>query len=389
MAIRAEEFLQPARARGFDFWAGVPCSYLKPFINYIIDAEGLTYVSSANEGDALATATGAALAGRRAVVMMQNSGLGNAISPLTSLNWVFRIPVLLIVTLRGDPEFRDEPQHELMGQVTTALLDTIGVPWQWFPDDSGALEAALSDAIRHMDSTGRPYAFIMRKGTVEPYRLRSGPGPTAAETRHVGGPADPHAPRLSRQQVLRQIIADTVPDGSVVVASTGFNGRELFALADRANHLYVVGSMGCASSLGLGLSMARPDLRVVVADGDGAALMRMGNLATIGAYGGPGLRHILLDNGLHESTGGQATVSPGMRFAEVAAACGYRTAGSGATEADISAFLAGDDGPGFLHVLTASGTPPDLPRPDVSPPAVKHRLMRHLGVTRPWSSAGA
>jgi phosphonopyruvate decarboxylase len=388
MAIQAEEFLQPARELGFDFWAGVPCSYLKPFINYIIDAQDLTYVSSANEGDALATATGAALAGHRSVVMMQNSGLGNAVSPLTSLNWVFRIPALLIVTLRGDPEYRDEPQHELMGQVTADLLDTIRVPWQWFPGNRAEVSAALATATRHMDTTGRPFAFIMRKGTVAAYQLRSSPHRVPPDRCQMRDPLTPDAPLLSRRQVLRQIIADTPPEQSVVIASTGFNGRELFALADRPNHLYVVGSMGCASSLGLGLSMARPDLQVIVADGDGAALMRMGNLATIGAYGGRRFKHILLDNGLHESTGGQATVSPGVRFTDAAAACGYRCAATGTTAADISAFLADGDGPGFLHVRTAGGTPANLPRPDVAPPTVKHRLMRHLGVDRPWASAG-
>jgi phosphonopyruvate decarboxylase len=109
----------------------------------------------------------------------------------------------------------------------------------------------------------------------------------------------------------------------VVIATTGYIGRELAALADRANQLYMVGSMGCASSLALGVALARPDLRVVAVDGDGAALMRMGNFATLGAYAGENLVHVVLDNGMHESTGGQPTVSRAISFAGVAAACGY------------------------------------------------------------------
>src|SRR5210317_2586808 len=101
--IEARQFVEPAKQLGFDFWAGVPCSFLTPFINYTISDSGLDYISSANEGDAVAVATGAVLGGRRSVAMMQNSGLGNAVSPLTSLNHVFRVPVLLIVTLRGNP----------------------------------------------------------------------------------------------------------------------------------------------------------------------------------------------------------------------------------------------------------------------------------------------
>ncbi len=99
--IEAQDFVEAARSRGIEWYAGVPCSFLTPFINYVINDEGLTYISSANEGDAVATAAGAAIGGRRAAVMIQNSGLGNAVSPLTSLTYVFRIPLLL--THRGAP----------------------------------------------------------------------------------------------------------------------------------------------------------------------------------------------------------------------------------------------------------------------------------------------
>jgi sulfopyruvate decarboxylase TPP-binding subunit len=88
---------------------------------------------AANEGDAVAIGAGAALGGEPTVVMMQNSGLGNAVSPLTSLTWVFRIPVLLIITQRGAPGLSDEPQHELMGSITGAMLDAMQIPWETFP----------------------------------------------------------------------------------------------------------------------------------------------------------------------------------------------------------------------------------------------------------------
>src|SRR5210317_2179004 len=119
---KASDFINPAKEFGFNSCAGVPCSFLAPFINSVIDDPDMSYISAANEGDAVAAATGAALAGRRAVALMQNSGLGNAVSPLSSLNWVFRIPVLLIITLRGEPGLPDEPQHELMGQITGKIL---------------------------------------------------------------------------------------------------------------------------------------------------------------------------------------------------------------------------------------------------------------------------
>ena len=116
--IEAGTFIEAARTRGFRRYVGVPCSFLTPFINYVINDETLAYLSAANEGDAVAIGAGAALGGQPAVVLMQNSGLGNAVSPLTSLTWVFRIPVLLIITHRGAPGLSDEPQHELMGSIT-------------------------------------------------------------------------------------------------------------------------------------------------------------------------------------------------------------------------------------------------------------------------------
>src|SRR5690606_31225718 len=146
-------------------WAGVPCSFLTPFINRVIDDPEMSYISSANEGDAVATASGSALGAQPAVAMMQNSGLGNAISPLSSLNWVFRIPILLIITLRGEPGLQDEPQHELMCQITGELLDRLQIPWAYFPRNADDVAGMLEAARWQMERTARPYAFIMRKGS--------------------------------------------------------------------------------------------------------------------------------------------------------------------------------------------------------------------------------
>ena len=384
--IQAADFIEPAKALGFRTWAGVPCSFLTPFINSVIDDPEMQYVSAANEGDAVAIASGAALAGQRTVAMMQNSGLGNAVSPLSSLNWVFRIPVLLIVTLRGEPGLTDEPQHELMGQITGRLLDELQIPWDWFPRNADAVEGALTVATGSMERSGLPYAFIMRKGTVDKAELRSSWQASSQPAPIDAGELRSGEPQLSRRDALAAVVEACGEDDSVVIGTTGYTGRELFALADRPNQLYMVGSMGCASSFGLGLALALPERRVLVADGDGAALMRMGNFATVGAYGGANFRHLLLDNGAHESTGGQATVSPAISFAGVGRACGYRAAEAGVTANDLQRFLACDDGPALLHLGIRRGVPDGLPRPDVSPRQVRERLMRHLGIDVPWLS---
>ena len=387
--IEASEFVGPARRLGFDFWAGVPCSFLTPFINYTIGDTGLTYISSANEGDAVAAATGAALGGHRSVAMMQNSGLGNAVSPLTSLNHVFRIPILLIVTLRGEPGRPDEPQHELMGQITTDILDTMRIPWSWFPDHAQQVESTLQTAVSHMDASGRPFALIMKKGMVAPYPLGQVAGGAKPEPGNRLGTRKNLSELPSRYDVLEQLITATDTSETVLIASTGFNGRELYAIADRPNQLYMVGSMGCAASLGLGLSLVRPDKKIIVIDGDGAVLMRMGNMATVGAYGGANFYHLLLDNHVHESTGGQATISSTIDFQALAAACAYRSVYRGADGApDFAGFLQ-SKAPAFLHVETSRGVPEGLPRPSIRPADVARRLMRHLDVSAAWVNPAA
>ena len=388
--IHARDFVEAARERGFEWYAGVPCSYLTPFINYVLQDPSLHYLSMANEGDAIALIAGTALGSsagvrqRRGVTMMQNSGLGNAVSPLTSLTWVFRLPQLLIITWRGQPGSADEPQHALMGAITPTLLETIEIPWELFPGETAAIGPALDRALAHMDETGRPYALIMPKATVQPYPLETSAHPRSRRVPRPASmaepPPSPTEKRPSREEALREIVRRTPQATTVVLASTGFCGRELYAIDDRPNQFYMVGSMGCALPLALGLALARPDLTVVALDGDGAALMRMGAFATAGAYGPANLCHLLLDNGVHDSTGGQATVSPGVFFADIAAACGYASSLETEDVGQISDWLDAPqlDGPRFARLLTRPGSRHDLPRPAIAPVEVKDRLMQHL-----------
>ncbi|KAF1015382.1 MAG: phosphonopyruvate decarboxylase [Burkholderia sp.] len=378
--IEAAQFVEAARERGFDWYAGVPCSYLTPFINYILQDPTLHYVSAANEGDAVALVAGATLGGRRGIAMMQNSGLGNAVSPLTSLTWTFKLPQLLIVTWRGKPGEHDEPQHALMGPITTRMLEIMEIPWELFPTEANQIAPALDRAIHHMDETGWPYALVMQKGSMTSYPLKDTPIPAPrAQARTLVSARSAFAKRPTRQQALAALIKRTPLDATVVLASTGFCARELYALEDRANQLYMVGSMGCVTPLALGLALARPDLTVVAVDGDGAALMRMGAFATLGAYGSSNLVHLLLDNGAHESTGGQPTVSPCVSFTRVAAACGYASAREGEDLGVIDTlFTESVDGARFASLSISTGVPDGLPRPTVTPVEVKERLMRHI-----------
>ena len=380
--IEAGKFIHAAGRHGFGLYTGVPCSYLTPFINYTIQSPGLRYVGAAQEGEAVAIAAGATLGGLPSVVMFQNSGLGNAVNPLTSLAYTFRIPVLVIVTWRGEPGgATDEPQHELMGGITSKLLELMEIPWTFFPTEEAAIEPVLDKAMVHLKTAQRPCALIMRTGSVAPVKLTGKP----PEPSHRQEPSVPRAPsaKMQRHRMLAAIQA-AVAGKDIIVATTGFTGRELYALDDLPNQLYMVGSMGCAATLGLGLAIAQPARRVIVIDGDGAALMHLGGLATLGAERPRNLVHILLDNHQHESTGGQATVSAGVDFCAIAAGAGYPQVSVTADSAALGAMLA-DRTPGlrFIHVPTLPGVMPDLPRPAMPPAEVAARFRTWLATATP------
>lgn len=373
--IVADDFLIPARARGYDFYTGVPCSFLKPIINAVIS--DLDHVGATSEGEAVAIAAGAWLAGRKTVVMCQNSGLGNAVNPLTSLNRPFRIPTLIIVTWRGQPGLNDAPQHLFMGEITEKLLDTLEVPHRLFPREAEAVEAALDEAEKMMGESSLPFAFIMEKSSVRDTALDQPEMPL--RPRGELNDLRENGNRPSRAAVLERLLAIS-PGRAAVIVTTGKCGRELFTLGDRKQHFYQVGSMGCASAMGLGvaLNVSRP---VVVLDGDGAALMKLGTLATIGTYAPGNLIHVLLDNGVHDSTGGQATVSVNVDFAAVALACGYAAAASCDSLGGFERAYAGalkSEGPSLIHMRIRPGSMKPLGRPTVPPHEVARRFRAFL-----------
>jgi phosphonopyruvate decarboxylase len=363
--LDTSRFGETLKRMGFDFYSGVPCSFLKDLINYSINE--CEYVMAANEGDAVAICAGAYLGGRRPVALMQNSGLGNAVSPLTSLNAVFRIPVLGFVSLRGAAGMADEPQHELMGVITDAMLETMRVDYAVLSADPEEAEGQLAkadDCIRDCKS----YFFIVKKSTFSPVSLRD----------------DRKAPErrdLPRRFEMIQRVKAGAGKGCLFLATTGFTGRELYTLGDEPNNLYMAGSLGCVSSMGLGLSLTRPDKRVIVLDGDGSLLMRAGSLGVNAWYKPPGMLHILLDNRSHESTGGQFTVSPGIDYPLLARAFGYPEVFQINTPEELEKLTEDwvrTGGLRFAHVPIAAGTLDDLGRPGIKPYEAAERFMQFI-----------
>ncbi len=376
---------------GFNFYSGVPCSFLKALFNYSINKG--RFVMAANEGDAAAICSGAFLGGKKPVLMCQNSGLANAVSPLTSLNHIFKIPLLGFVSLRGEPGLNDEPQHELMGRITSKLLDVMEIRHELLSPEPREAEEQLERAAAAI-SENISFFFIVKKGTFGPVELNrpSVPdilyaGDSVKRSQADGGAvisqAASAAPDNSGVSRIDAIAALSAARGrrDIFIAATGKTGRELYEAGDVPGNLYMVGSMGCAGQIALGLAMARPEARVIALDGDGAVLMRAGSLATNGWYSPSNMLHILFDNESHDSTGGQFTVSPGVDFVSAAAAFGYkRSARAGSVGKLVEMFndWKKTGGLAFIH-LKVSPSPAEAPgRPKIRPFEVKERLMKYI-----------
>jgi thiamine pyrophosphate-dependent acetolactate synthase large subunit-like protein len=184
---------------------------------------------------------------------------------------------------------------------------------------------------------------------------------------------------MKRIEALR-LVLDRLSD-EIVIHANGHISRESFTLADRPQNFYMLGSMGLASSIGLGIALARPERKVVVFDGDGNLLMNMGSLATIGAAAPANFYHLVFDNRVYLSTGGQRTDSPTIDIPLVAKAAGYRRVASARDAESLEKgldLLFGEKGPALLHVEVEAVKEKDLPRVSIAPEAMRDRLAAEL-----------
>jgi len=362
---------------GFSFFAGVPCSFLNPLINYAVN--DCDFIMAASETDAVATAAGAYIGGRKSVVLMQNSGLANAVSALTSLTFCFRIPLLGFVSLRGESGINDEPQHELMGLITTDLLDCMKIKWSYLEDDSDKAKKQIAQANEIIEQ-GESFFFVVKKNTFGKIPLKDKSVKCTTNKSKCGDFNSDQTKMPSRFESL-QTLRSTLGEDAIYLATTGFTGRELHELKDAPNNLYMVGSMGCISSLALGLAISKPSEKIVAIDGDGALVMRMGNMAVNGFYAPKNMLHVLLDNNCHDSTGGQFCTSCNVDFAGIATHANYDIVYKANNLEEFAKYLSEwktNGGLTFIWLKIKKGEKEGLGRPKIKPFEVKERLMNIL-----------
>jgi phosphonopyruvate decarboxylase len=363
------------REQGFRFFTGVPDSLLKDFCAYVTDhAPKADHVIAANEGNAVALAVGRFLGtGEPTLVYMQNSGIGNAVNPLLSLAdpEVYSIPMLLMIGWRGEPGTKDEPQHVKQGRRMTELLDAMEIPWFLLPPAIDEAGAVIAESGRAMHERMGPVAILVRAGTFERYDLA-----------HDVATEFP----MNREGAVK-CIAEQLGDEDIVVSTTGKASRELYeyrmAQGTSGNDFLTVGGMGHTASIAMGIAKAQPERLVVCLDGDGSAIMHMGALAVIGNAGPPNLLHVVINNGSHDSVGGQPTVGYDIDIPAIAIACGYRQALSVSKPDEVKEHvtrLRGQAGPVLLEIKVNKGARGDLGRPKSTPRENRGALMRRLGL---------
>ena len=359
-----------------DFFTGVPDSLLKSFCAYITDnAPENNHIIAANEGCAVGLAAGYHIAtGKVPLVYMQNSGEGNVVNPLLSLTdpEVYRIPLVLVIGWRGEPGVKDEPQHKKQGRVTCSLLDAMEIPYVIMSTDENELKKQMQTCRESIYEQKAPFAFVVRKDTFAAYTLKN--------NKVVNAP-------MNREEAIECVMLNA-DENAVFVSTTGMASRELYELREkhRMKHnrdFLTVGSMGQASQIAAAIAMNQPNRTVYCIDGDGAAIMQMGGLTTVGTCAPANFRHILINNGAHDSVGGQPTVGLEIDLPKIAEAVGYKNVYSVSTKDELVKTLnemKNLTGTTMLEIKTCKGARKDLGRPKTTPLENKTALMEFMGV---------
>ena len=341
---------------------GVPDSILAPLISYVLDnPKGMEYFNPANEAHALGLATGFYLGtGKIPIVFLQNSGLGNIVNPLTSLNQIYKIPVFLLITWRGfGGAGTDAPEHDIVGRDLEDYLKVFHLPYKVLSENNYSTQITKLRNIAGSEKI--PVAAVIKKDFFDSYE----------HLVKTGG-------RFQRYEAIK-IIKESL-DRFIFLSTTGFTSRESFAVSDSPD-FYMLGSMGLVSATGCGVALSQKGKRIAILDGDGAILMHFGLLPFIGSCQPRNLFHFILDNQTYASTQNQPTISPSAEFDKIALSSGYRQAykvSSGEELKSLLESIKNSDGPLLIWVKIALGEKEGIGRVSVSPEEIRDNFIRAI-----------
>ena len=371
--IELKSFFNNLESSKVNFFTGVPDSLLASLSAYMFDNYSADkHIIASNEGASIGLASGYHLAtGLVPVVYMQNSGIGNAVNPLLSLadEDVYKIPMLIFAGWRGEPGTKDEPQHVKQGKVSKDLFKAMQISCEVLSTNTNEANAQVTNALIAAKENSRPYVFLVKKGTFENYKLSQKEAINNYPT---------------REQAIEKVV-NAIEKDSVIVSTTGKISRELFEIREKhmSGHekdFLTVGSMGHASQIAMGIAMNSAK-NVYCFDGDGAVIMHTGSLGIIAAANCENLKHIIFNNGSHDSVGGQPTIGFDIDFGKIAKGFGYREsffADSNESLESALTKLTNSQGPSILEIRVKKGAREDLGRPTTTPVENKESLMNFL-----------
>jgi phosphonopyruvate decarboxylase len=371
--IELKSFFKNLEDNKVGFYTGVPDSLLASISAYLFDNYPANkHIIASNEGASIGLASGYHLAtGLVPVVYMQNSGIGNAVNPLLSLadEDVYKIPMILFVGWRGEPGVKDEPQHVKQGKVSKDLFDAMQIPCELLSTDTHEANKQVDEALKVCKENSSPYVFLVKKETFESYKLSS-----KEEKNNYP----------EREEAIEKVV-EMIEDSSVVVSTTGKISRELFEIREKHNtghekDFLTVGSMGHASQIAMGVAM-HSNKNVYCFDGDGAIIMHTGSFGIIAAADCKNFKHIVFNNGAHDSVGGQPTIGFDIDFGQIAKGFGYKESFFADSHESLNSILPqfiASEGPVILEIRVKKGARNELGRPTTTPVENKLSLMEFL-----------
>lgn len=373
--MNADIFLKYMDKLGVDFYAGVPDSQLKALCDALYGKYGVgeKHIIAANEGAAVGLAAGHFLAtGRKTLVYLQNSGLGNIVNPVASLmnEKVYNIPCVYVVGWRGEPGVKDEPQHIFQGEITPALLKLLDIPFCVISPQTqeDELDTEL-EKYKSILESGKSVAFLIRKNALVSSQKA----------------AYQNDYEILREDAVRCIIKNS-GGSDVFVSTTGKLSRELFEIREsmgdgHQRDFLTVGSMGHASMIALGIALSQKKRRVWCLDGDGAAVMHLGSMLLCANSQCDNLVHVVMNNGAHETVGGMPVMNGKLDFGAIARTFGYKKCYSARTYKELEDCvkeIGAISENVFLEIKTSIFSRQDLGRPTTSPVENKRQLMECL-----------
>jgi phosphonopyruvate decarboxylase len=361
--INTNQFLSFARKIGIEFFTGVPDSLLMEFSKYLDKNFGSeNHIIAANEGGAIGLAIGYNLATSKVpLIYLQNSGFGNIINPIVSIadKNIFSIPMVLLIGWRGEPGFKDEPQHLKQGQITLKLLEDLDIPYFVLHKETREACKQLNKLYEIAHKNQKPVALVVKKDSFSPTK-------TIEKNSSLN--------YSLRFDVLNTIL-NLVENSDIIVSTTGKTSREIFQIKSENENIknpcfYTIGGMGHCSQIALGISINNKQNKVFCIDGDGSFIMHLGSNAITANYGASKLYHIILNNESHESVGGQPTIANKLDFKNLSKGLGYREYKCLKSIKDIKDFFGDTDkiiGPILIEIKIEKGSSSSLGRPTKTP----------------------